>query len=85
MGDWLTPPWEASGREYTARKRQIEAQERRLKGNRAALDAFHRQQAAQLAAGERAYKASHPGGGCFYLIGLLSLGLVVLARAFRRH
>jgi hypothetical protein len=85
MGDWLTPGWEATGRERRQRLAQIEATERRLKGNPAALRAFHRDQARQLEATKRNYQQSHPGEGCFTLIGLLGLLGVLLVRAVRRR
>lgn len=78
-GEWLTPGWEATGRERRQRLAQIEAAERRLKGNPAALRAFHRDQARQLEATKQNYRAAHPGEGCFTLIGLL--GLLVCAAA----
>lgn len=84
-GDWLTPGWEATGRERRQRLAQIEATERRLKNNPAALREFHRDQQRQLEATKRSYQASHPGEGCFTLIGLLGLLGVLLARVLRRR
>lgn len=81
-GDWLTPPWEASGREYTARKAQIEATERRLRSNPAALRAFHADEARKLSAAKANYQAAHPSSGCLAMtLGLLGLGVVFVALA----
>lgn len=85
MGDreWLTPPWEATGREYRDALARIEATERSLKGNPAALHAFQQEQARLFAANKAAYKAAHPGEGCTYLIGLLSLGVALAALTWK--
>lgn len=80
--EWLTPPWEATGRQYRSRLAAIEATERRLKGNPAALRAFQNEQARLFAEGKASYKAAHPSSGCG-CITLLGLG-VVLAALIRR-
>lgn len=80
--EWLTPPWEATGRQYREGIAKIEATERRLKGNPAALHAFHVEQSRLFAEGKASYKAAHPGSGCGQiLIGLLGLGVVLVALA----
>lgn len=84
-GDWLTPGWEATGREYRQRLAQIEATERRLKNNPAALRQFHRDQQRQLEATKRNYQAAHPGEGCLTMIGLLGLLGGLLVRVLRRR
>jgi len=85
MGEWLTPGWEATGREYRERLAQIEATERRLKNNPAALREFHNDQQRLFNENKRAYQAAHPGSGCFGLIGLVTLGVLALSRVVRRR
>jgi hypothetical protein len=85
MGEWLTPGWEATGREYRERLAAIEATERRLKGNPAALRAYQNEQARQFAQTKRNYQAAHPSSGCTTLIGLLGLLAGLLVRAVRRR
>jgi len=82
--EWLTPPWEATGRQYREGIAKIEATERRLSGNPAALHEFHREQARLFAEGKASYKAAHPSSGCTTLIGLFGLG-VVLAALIRKR
>lgn len=77
--EWLTPPWEATGRQYRDRLAAIEATERRLKNNPAALRTFQNEQARLFAEGKASYKAAHPSSGCTTLIGLLGLGVVLAA------